>query len=344
MMKKILLLSTFTFITLSVVFFGGCQKDSDTPDVNTNMPGVMMTLSSISYAGEQSSAAVIKDSINLLLSDKSLTTAGDWSLVWGPGITSDQGNLMFVAKSASESSYAIAIRGTNILSIQDLIEDLNVLTLEKFPYGKDGDSVSKGAMDGFSNLLVTTDPTSGATLEAYLTSVSGDAKNKLYITGHSLGGALSSMLTYWLITNDQLKDKFVFSTYTFASPGFVNKSFRDNFLASLPSDASFDMKANSLDLVPYGYANLSGIMSKNIPVHVPELYRVLISTASLALETQGIEYVSIKTADDIGNIPITATGPGGITAADSIQWYDYWVGVEHGTNNYLKLVGATPLN
>ena len=342
-MKKFLLLSTLILTTLSVVFLESCQKDSDTPEVNTNMPGVMMTLSSISYAGEESSATVIKDSINLLLSDKSLTTEGDWSLVWGPGISNDQGNLMFVAKSASESSYAIAIRGTNILSIQDLIEDLDVLTLEKFPYGKDGDSVSKGAMLGLSSLLTTTDPASGATLEAYLTSISGDSKNKLYITGHSLGGALSSMLTYWLITNNQLKDKFVFSTYAFASPGFVNKSFKDNFLASLPSDASFDMKANSLDLVPYGYADLSGIMSKNVPVHVPLVYRVLISTASLALESLGIEYVDIKTADDIGNIPITATGPGGITPADSIQWYDYWVGVEHGTNNYLKLVGATPL-
>ncbi|MBE0647009.1 MAG: hypothetical protein IH596_04410 [Bacteroidales bacterium] len=342
-MKKYVLFPMIAFFLLTLVLSEGCKKDKDSPEVNTNMPGTMMTLSSISYAAEGSSASVIKDSITILLADQALTTGGDWSLVWGPGISANNENLVYVAKSSSSASYAVVIRGTNIHSIGDLIQDVNVFTLVSFPYGKAGDSVSAGAMDGLANLLGTSDPVTGANLETYLNSIATGAKPTLYITGHSLGGALSSLVTYWLITNDQLKDKFVFSTFTFAAPGFVNESFKNNLLSSLPSGATYTMKVNSLDMIPYAYSDLEGITTNNIPVHVPLLYRLIITVASDSLQGRGIHYFNVKSAESIGNIPIGTTGPGGITPSDTIQWYDYWVGVEHSSNNYLKLLGAQPL-
>ncbi len=345
-MKKYLVYAMITMFFSTVFLTEGCKKDSDDPYVESNMPGVMMTLSSISYAGEDSDIGTIKDSITLLLNDKSLTSGGRWSLSWGPGISTDKDNLVYVAKNINSdiTSYTIAIRGTNVHSISNLIEDIDVFTLSGFTYGKQGDSVSKGAMDALNSILSATDPSSGGNLESYLNSIATDSKTPLYITGHSLGGALSTLVTYWLINHDQLKDKFTFSLYTFASPGLVNKAFKDNFNASLPGDASINIKANSLDMVPYGYSNLKGIVSSGIPVHVPLLYKIIINAAADTLQSRGIVYYNIKTADDIGNIPIGSTGPGGITQSDTIQWYDHWLGVEHSSNNYLQLLGATPLN
>lgn len=342
-MKKFPVLPVLVVFIIALFLTNGCKKEPDKPTENANLPGVMMTLSSISYTAEGLSASTIKDSIILLLADQTLTTGGDWSLAWGPGISVNNENLVYVAKSASLSSYAIVIRGTNIHSIGDLIEDFDVFSLVSFPFGKPGDSVSKGAMDGLTSLLGSADPVTGDNLATFLASVASDAKTPLYITGHSLGGALSSLITYWLVTNDQLKDKFVFSTFTFAAPAFVNENFKNNLLSSLPPDASYTMKINSLDMIPYGYADLEGIITNNIPVHVPFLYRVIITAASDSLKGRGIKYVNIKSADEIGNIPIGTTGPGGISPADTILWYDYWLGVEHSSNNYLKLLGATPL-
>lgn len=345
-MKKSILFPVVSFLLLTTIIFNGCKKNSDPPFLaDSNLPGVMMTLSAISYVAEDSSATSINDSISHYLSDKSLATGGDWQLDWGPVVTDSNSNLIFVAKNTSGTSpaYAIAIRGTNVHSFKNILEDVLVLHLVEFPYGIGGDSVAKGPMDGFTKILESIDVTSQTSLEEYLKSIVTTEKIPLFITGHSQGGGLAPLFAYWLITNEALKDKFIFSTYAFAGPGWFNKNFRDNFLNNLPSDASFKMYVNSLDMIPYGYSNLAGINAKNIPVHVPILYRAVIAFEDSLIRNNKIKYYNIVVADSIGYFPITSSTPGGILPSNEMEWYNYWLKFEHNHNNYLRLLGVKPL-
>lgn len=346
-MKKTVLFTYIILFSLIFLVIESCKKDNSDQledDEYMNLPAEMMTLSAIAYVSDKY-PDLIKDSIMHFLGDSSLATGGKWQLSWGPGISDQNKNLVYVVKNSSGDVpvYAIAIRGTNVHSIGDILEDFDVLKLTEFTYGEPGDSVCHGSMAGLTYILNSTDSLGGTTLEQHLVSITTNTKTQLFVTGHSQGGGLAPLLAYWLITHDQLKEKFTTSTYAFAGPGWVNKSFRDNFLNSLPEDASFNMMVNSLDMIPYGYANLPGIINNSIPVKVSSLYRLIIRTAQDSLDSRGITYYNIAIADTIGNIPVT-TNPSGTHLLDSINWYDHWLKVEHNHNNYLKLLGAEPLN
>lgn len=344
--KLLLLLPLFTFLILSE----SCKKDEKQEPVTLieqmNLAGDMMTLSAIAYIAGDQSNDVIKDSIQYYLNDTSLTTKGNWKLVWGPGISEFNTNLSYIVKNESTTpeAYAVVIRGTNINSVFDILEDLNVFKMAHFPYGQTEDSTCKGAMDGFNNLLGSTDDVTGTTMETYLTSLPTTSKVPLFVTGHSQGGGLAPMIAYWIITKNEFREKFECATYAFAGPGWFNKSFKENFINALAQEYHFKMMVNSLDMIPYGYANLPGINSRNIPVHVPFPYRVLIGSVDSILSAEKLTYYNIAVADTIGSIPITASTPGGLTPADTISWYNHWLGVEHSHNSYLKLLNAVPFD
>lgn len=343
-MKKYVLFPVIMFFLLTIIFFESCKKDSDPIDVDDpNVSGVMMTLSAISYVADSSTyIKPVKDSILHFLAVESLATGGAWQLAWGPGISTGNENLVFVAinTTGDNPEYAIAIRGTNVHSISNILHDLDVFVMVEFPYGMAGDSVARGPMHDFNSLLETKDSVSQTTLEQFLESISSSTKIPLYVTGHSLGGGLAPMMTYWLVTHDQFNEKFIYSTHAFAGPGWFNKSFRDNFLNNLPEDASFQMQVNSLDMIPYGYSNLAGILVRNVPVQVPIPYRFAITLADGLITAGGLVYYNIAIADSIGSIPITSTSP----ILDSLEWYNHWLMVEHNHNNYLRLLGVKPLD
>lgn len=347
-MKKTIIFNSIILISLIFIVFESCKKHNSDPLDNveyTDLPAEMMTLSAIAYVADKYSDTIIKDSIIYMLNDSTLATGGNWQLIWGPGISAFNNNLVYVVKNSTGDipAYAIAIRGTNVHSIEDIFEDFKIFSLSEFPYGLPGDSVCKGSMEGFINLLNSIDSINNKTLEEFLVSITNATKVPLFITGHSQGGGLAPLMAYWLITHEQLKDKFTFSTYAFAGPGWFNKSFRDNFLASLPEDASFHMMVNSLDMIPYGYSNLQGIIDKSIPVKVSSLYSFIIRKVQDSINYRGIKYYDIAVADTIGHIPVN-TNPSGTNVFDSINWYNHWLMVEHNHNNYLKILGANPVN
>jgi len=327
-MKKQTTLPLITMVSVILIFSIGCKKSPASynplppPGIEEpNIPGVIMTLAAISYVAEGNTPAIIEDSIRILLADSSLATGGKWDLVWGPGI---------------------AIRGTSVKSIQDILEDLIAFSMIQFPYGEAGDSIAKGMMEGFTALLLTKDPEKGTTLEEFLKTISANNKIPLYVTGHSQGGGLAPLMTYWLVTNELLKDKFVVNTYAFAGAGIVNKSFRDNFMNALPPDASFHRLVNPIDVIPFFWTDLPGIVAKKIPVPVPLGYRFLLSIAEGALQIAGLTYYQITEADTIGRIPVTDNVPG-IHPSDTLKWYNYWWKMEHKHDSYLKILGVKPI-
>src|SRR6476469_6515756 len=79
----------------------------------------MMELAAIAYARD----------VGEYLGQPQYLTLG-WELAWGPAQTSDDANLLYIAKNAATNQYALAIRGTysefNPGMLIQLYEDLDV--------------------------------------------------------------------------------------------------------------------------------------------------------------------------------------------------------------------------
>jgi hypothetical protein len=157
-------------------------------------------------------------------------SAPDWKTVWGPAVYQAKDNpgatnTMFVAYSATEKCYVVAIAGTNPLGDSALFfEDLDVSpanmvawpptisggTLTWTPSPNPPSStpaIAAGTAGGLSalfglaalginpvNNVVTANP---VTVQGYLQSVASSGAT-LVFTGHSLGGALSPTMALML--------------------------------------------------------------------------------------------------------------------------------------------------
>jgi len=301
--------------------------------------GVMMTLSALCYVAEGSTNALhIRDSINLQLADSNYSTGGNWKVCWGPGLSPTGDNLMYMAVDSTGDSlkYAICVRGT-VFNFANIVEDLEVWDMEKWPFSGGGDSVALGSLKGLDTLLNTTDPVTFMGLQAYLNTLNAP-KQKMFITGHSLGGAMATLITKWFLDNG-FTSRFKLETYTFAAPTVGNISFADTYLSQMQSSGSESHRCvNNKDVVPFAWAGLPNIISENIPTTVPPLVAAVIQTAHNYLK-DSVVYKHVETKQPLGSIDPVNCGASG---EDST--YFCWVGFEHGTNTYLRLLNADTIN
>jgi len=335
------------FSSLLIFSIYSCSEDSSNI-INTNNPppelggyetgeaGVIMTLASLSYTAENNpNHSQIKDSLILQLADTNYSTKGNWKLAWGPGISQSGGNMMYVAVDSTSDTvnYAIAIRGTDWLFPSNIQEDMEVWKLDKYPYGGGAnDSVAAGSLYGLDTLLSTTD--NGKTLAMFLNEITG-SKLKMYVTGHSLGGAMATMVSAWFVDNGYTS-KFALETYTFAAPTVGNQSFVDHYNSiMLASNAPSHRVYNSKDFVPFGWAGLDQIIPEEIPTFVPPKLGFVIIAVDLYLDSLGIKYEHVNNAVDIGTMTPTDCSGG-----SEIDNYFCWIGFEHNHNNYLRLLNA----
>ena len=353
-MKTKIKLSGLLFLSLLILFTFSCKKKGDSivepipifdNGYEVDEAGVIMTLAAIAYVAEGEDPGVIKDSIKILLNNPALATGGNWKLAWGPGISGIMDNLAYIAVDSSSApiSYAIVIRGTNKNSLDDIIQDLQAFHLVPFTYGLPGDSIAIGSMRGLDSLLLTKDPASGRTIEEFLNSLPESGPRKMYITGHSQGGALAPLMTYWFITSSGVIDKFTIESYAFAGPSVSNKIFKTNFTNSIPASGYFHMVANSLDIVPYFWARHDSLVIHSIPAPVPWEYIAGIEVADIFLEDNHIKYAQLAEQISIGSFPPKDT-IGTIHPDETLKWYNYWALVQHQHNNYLKLLNVAPVN
>jgi len=232
--------------------------------------------------------------------------------------------------------------GTNKNSIDDILQDFQAFHFVPFKYGLAGDSIAKGSMRGLDSLLLTKDPVSGKTIEEFLNSLPDNGNKKMYITGHSQGGALAPLMAYWFITSSGVIDRFNMEAYAFAGPSVSNKIFKTNFTNSIPETGYFHMVANSLDIVPYFWARYDSLVKQGIPAPVPWEYKDLIVLMDIFLINNHIKYVQLADQIDIGSFPPKDT-LGNIHPNNTLQWYNYWALVQHRHNNYLKLLNVPPV-
>lgn len=348
MKKNIKYSAIILLVSLLAYQYTGC--DSDTVINNVNNPlfggydkgeaGVMMTLAALCYTAEGNTNAMqIRDSINIQLSDSGYSTGGRWELVWGPGLSPTGGNLMYVAVDSTNDTiqYALCIRGT-ILNLSDIIEDADVLTMVPWPFGGTTDSIAEGSYKGLDTLLSTFDPVTNASLASFLNTLTGP-KQKMFITGHSLGGAMATLFTRWF-ADLGYTSQFKLESYTFAAPTVGNVSFVASFESKLNSVGAQNHRCvNTKDLVPYGYAALDKVVPDNIPTQVPPLIAAAIQTLVQYMHDSGIVYKHVETRQLLGSFEPTDCGPSG-----EINTYSCWVGFEHASNTYLRLLDADTIN
>lgn len=310
--------------------FGGTEYDREAAKIT-------MTLASLCYVNENN-PTFIKDSLKVQLAMQNYSTQGKWKLAWGPALSSDNANMMYIAKDTTQSptAYCLAIRGTDWCFVSNIIQDLYVWNQLPYPYGSAHDTVkvAQGTLGGLDTLLQITDPETGQTVQQFLNSLPTEGAD-FYITGHSLGGALATIFTSWFL-DAGFGAKFRVKSYTYAAPSVGNEGYRvyfDNLIVS--NNAQSFRLINSRDLVPRFCANLQAIIDDQIPTTLPPLVTATVETVQNYF-SDSIVYKNVASTIDIGTyIPTNCPGSPG-----DLNNYECWVGFEHDHNNYLRLLQA----
>ncbi len=237
---------------------------------------------------------------------------GDWEVVWGPAVyvdlakdmpTGEATNSAFVAKSASNNAYVVAIAGTNFKSLKDwLAEDLDVdpASRTEWPnFNPAGLSVltqqhgiyetariDAGSVLGVTNLVTkltdTTQPAGMETLAGFLQklpSTQGYLKGStLYFTGHSLGGALTQVIGLYLYAQLMADGWAKISTLPTAGPTPGNLGF------AMFYNNIFKPESNPTNCEPVPYWSADVISSGDV---VPAAWNNLTSAFTLDVDAAG---------------------------------------------------------
>jgi hypothetical protein len=319
---------------------------------------VMMTLAALAATGatERPSGESLRaqeqrvlTGINQQLANTNLATAGEWSAIW-VGLTASRANLAYIAinnNTGGSPAYALCLRGTMAGSPIDTSEDMEVGLLLPFAVGGGPGNISQGAMEAFTDIIMGTELME--TLKVF-------APYELYVTGHSLGGALVTTVSLYLAQNFlPAKDIYPF---TFAAPTAGDAAFATWFDKQLPSAMCY---YNYYDLVPNAWVTLTNIPANHKtnpfypnssstpagpgPTATP-VNSIGIIIDSIAKNTNGNGYAQPAQQPAL-NSPADGTPifsesyPQG--AETEVEQFEVQVGYQHANNTYLTLLGATPL-
>lgn len=306
---------------------------------------VMMTLSAFAsidaaqvddlFATELLETAILTDLGQGLQQSKT-----NWTPVWAGISTHDGANMAYIAQNqAALNQYAVVIRGTDFAMLLDVWEDNQVQTTQEFTVGNTSVHIAEGTAAAH-DLVVKAKGSNGNTILQELASkVGADGQGStIFVTGHSLGGALAT--TVALSLQNALPMATV-QVYTFAAPsaglGDFAALFDRTFPASSPSVNSSWRIYNAWDVVPQAWQHdtLQAILDW-YPSPGPA------QSADDQKNVQGI-------VNKPGNLPYQqpSVNPGRLNDVDWAQALknpqaDFMgeVGFQHDCNTYLQLMDA----
>ncbi|HXM21552.1 MAG TPA: lipase family protein [Terriglobales bacterium] len=142
---------------------------------------------------------------------------------------------------APNNDVVIAIRGTE--GIWEWIHDAEFLTV-KCPFLAGAGSTEDGFTAIDNSLRVDVATTSARVVDAVAALPFNQATNSLTICGHSLGGALATLLALDVASNTSFKNPTI---YTYASPRTGDPLFVSTYNQVVPNTCRI---ANRVDLVP----------------------------------------------------------------------------------------------
>ena len=198
---------------------------------------------------------------NIVNRIKQSTYAKDFVLAWGPSTLLDPGTTNADSKGYSANvtaifkgpsgDYRVVTSGTNPKSDFDVSDEDNKITqtalsalISSAPWDA---SISNGAMTGAQDILQGTAPQGGSLLDYLTDQVSKGGS--VTVVGHSLGGALASVLSLYL--KSELSSATV-GCFTFAAPTAGNQQFANYFDSSMAGLSTRIF--NSKDMVPNAWS------------------------------------------------------------------------------------------
>jgi triacylglycerol lipase len=234
------------------------------PSALTNGPFAAMSLAAITYLSE-SDPSQQKSQISAALLALPAAAGGPWTLEWGPA--NNAGNLVFVALNSSKDVYAVAVRGTVEVDVTgfftNILEDLDALSLVPwlYPQTVTGAQIASGTNIALAQVIAMTDPVTDLGLLDYLRSVISGSDAQIIVTGHSLGGTLTSVVAPWIA--DQLPKAgntgtVAVTPYTYAAPSAGNQAFVDYYTKLFPNSYR---GVNTYDLAPMAWNELASIQA-----------------------------------------------------------------------------------
>jgi len=263
-------------------------------------------------------------------------------VVWGPeeavDIVGISYSLGFVAQNTATNEFTVVIRGTNMISLGSWWDEdfqiSNLVPLSQYaPHAQGNPMISQGTANGLTYLLALTDGNNNG--ENIVQFLQNQTPSAIYVTGHSLGGALTPPMV--AIINDQLNGGGTITNmawWTFAGPTSGDRSFVKYFEAlwSAPFPGRYH---NTLDIAPYCWWSESDVEN----VYVPNgLYWGF-------PESTAIEHLFADAS------PFTYTQPAGDVALQGTfydgDWEDLWLeewsyvaqsAYQHETTTYAALI------
>ncbi|MFC5640133.1 IPT/TIG domain-containing protein [Kitasatospora cinereorecta] len=316
--------------------------DPATRKVTMTLAAIAATAATPRPSGESLAAQAARVTLGITthLADTSLATGGDWELLW-LGLSPDNANLVYLAQNIQGANeFAVAVRGTVAGNATDMLEDLSVGTVVPFTAGGSPKpvSVSRGAMAAFTQVVTVS--SNGANLvQALDTALRKAPPNPtVYVTGHSLGGCLATMVAPYLQTVQWPSGAPKFALSTFAAPTAGNQDFAD-FVDSLRWVAN-EHCYNAYDLIPRAWADLAaakGWYPEPGPAADFDVKALLSTIGSLpgpnTYAQPGIPFVLNPDYGQPGSYDPYAT-------RSSVQDFMAQVGFQHSNALYLAQLGA----
>lgn len=270
-----------------------------------------------------------------------------WEVVWGPALSSSRANMSYIAGNTAANQYAVVTRGTDVSDFVNLFEDLR--TRQQTPYFfLNGAQIANGTNEGLQDLLSLEGVSNGnfsstsSTIGAYVKALSSTAE--IYVTGHSLGGCLSTVLAPFLA--QQVGSAANVYVYTYAAPSAGDAGFAQAF------DTMFDATAatprtyryyNSMDCVPNAWQTLANILQL-YPSPGPAAGPGVTNMVNCAMK--GLPaYVQTGNGIELPGTPVFVVHPpgGGGGGTDPIDdpLFEAEALVQHSGPTYQNLLGLT---